>query len=67
VAVVFSTKYQPDHPLLENWQAWQNIKQRFFGYHRDLLPEDIAHRIGGTIVYSKNLNGQWIAVIEEVR
>jgi hypothetical protein len=67
VAVVFSTKYQPAHPLLENWQAWQNIKQRFFGYHRDLLPEDIARRIGGTIVYSKNLNGQWIAVIEEVR
>jgi hypothetical protein len=67
VAVVFSTKYQPAHPLFENWQAWQNIKQRFFGYHRDLLPEDIAHRIGGTIVYSKTLNDQWIAVIEEVR
>jgi hypothetical protein len=67
VAVVFSTKYQPAHPLLENWQAWQNIKQRFFGYHRDLLPEDIAHRLSGTIVYSKNLNGQWIAVIEELR
>jgi hypothetical protein len=67
VAVVFSTKYEPAHPLLENWQAWQNIKQRFFGYHRDLLPEDIAHRLSGTIVYSKNLNGQWIAVIEELR
>lgn len=67
VAVVFSTKYQPAHPLFENWQAWQNIKQRFFGYHRDLLPEDIAQRLGGTIVYSKNLNGQWIAVIEKLR
>ena len=63
VALVFSTKYQPPHPLLENWAAWQRIKERFFGYHRDLLPEDIAQRLGGTIAYRKERNGQWIAVI----
>jgi hypothetical protein len=63
VALVFSTKYQPPHPLLENWEAWQRIKEKFFGYHRDLLPEDIAQRLGGTIAYSKEQNGQWIAVI----
>ena len=63
VALVFSTKYQPPHPLFENWDAWQRIKERFFGYHRDLLPEDIAQRLGGTITYRKDRNGQWIAVI----
>jgi hypothetical protein len=63
VALVFSTKYQPPHSLFENWDAWQRIKEKFFGYHRDLLPEDIARRLGGTIVYRKELNGQWIAVI----
>jgi hypothetical protein len=63
VALVFSTKYQPPHPLLENWDAWQRIKEKFFGYHRDLLPEDIAQRLGGTIAYRKERNGQWIAVI----
>ena len=63
VALVFSTKYQPPHPLLENWDAWQRIKEKFFGYHRDLLPEDIAQRLGGTIAFSKEQNGQWIAVI----
>ena len=63
VALVFSTKYQPPHPLLENWAAWQRIKERFFGYHRDLLPEEIAQRLGGTIAYSKEQNGQWVAVI----
>jgi len=67
VALVFSTKYQPDHPLFGNWQAWQQIKEKFFGYHRDLSPEDIAHQLGGTIVYSKSVNGQWIAVIQELR
>jgi hypothetical protein len=63
VAFVFSTKYQPPHPLFENWDAWQRIKERFFGYHRDLLPEDIAVRLGGAIAYHKEENGQWIAVI----
>ena len=65
VALVFSTKYQPRHPLLgiENWDAWRRIKEKFFGYHRDLLPEDIAQRLGGTITYRKELNGQWVAVI----
>jgi hypothetical protein len=63
VALVFSTKYQPPHPLLENWEAWQHIKERFFGYHRDLLPEEIAQRLGGTIAFHEERNGQWIAVI----
>jgi len=65
VALVFSTKYQPPHALfgIENWDAWQRIKEKFFGYHRDLLPEDIAQRLGGTIAYHKEMNGQWIAVI----
>jgi hypothetical protein len=65
VALVFSTKYEPPHPLfrIENWDAWRRIKEKFFGYHRDLLPEDIAQRLGGTIAFRKEFNGQWIAVI----
>ena len=63
VALVFSTKYQPPHALFENWDAWQRIKEKFLGYHRDLLPEDIAQRLGGTTVYHEERNGQWIAVI----
>ena len=67
VALVFSTKYRPPHPLFENWSAWQQVKEKFFGYHRDLLPEDIAPRFGGTIAYHKELSGQWIAVIAAER
>src|SRR5208282_75291 len=64
VALVFSTKYQPQHALfgIENWEAWQRIKESFFGYHRDLVPEDITQRLGGAIAYRKQQNGQWIAV-----
>ena len=39
VALVFSTKYQPARPLLEDWLPWQTLKEKYFGYHRDLPPE----------------------------
>ena len=63
VAFVFSTKYQPPHPFLEDWAWWQHVKERFFGYHRDLLPEEIARRMGGRVVFQKTSDGQWAAVI----
>jgi len=63
VAFAFSTKYQPSHELLANWAAWQRIKERFFGYHRDLPPEEVARRLGGRIVFHKAKNELWVAVI----
>jgi len=63
VALVFSTKYQPAHPFLENWAAWEQLKEKFFGYHRDMSPEEIAEHLGGSILFQKRANGQWIAVI----
>lgn len=63
VAFAFSTKYQPAHPLVEDWPAWQELKEKYFGYHRDLSPEDIAQQLGGRIVFEKKSDGQWVAVI----
>jgi hypothetical protein len=64
VALVFSTKYEPPHPLLERWGTWTRLKKRFFGYERD-LPAGAAVRIlGGRIVFSEERKGQWVAVIE---
>jgi hypothetical protein len=64
VALVFSTKYEPTHTLLENWQWWQKTKTRYFDYHRDVPPQAAAQILGGEIVYSETRKGQWIAVIE---
>jgi hypothetical protein len=64
VALVFSTKYEPAHPLLDRWTTWTDLKRRFFGYHRDLPPEAIARILGGHIVFPEERNGQWVAVIE---
>ncbi|MGH9493427.1 MAG: ArnT family glycosyltransferase [Candidatus Sulfotelmatobacter sp.] len=64
VALVFSTKYEPGHPLLDSAKTWIDLKRRFFGYHRDLPPAAAAQILGGHIVFSEERNGQWAAVIE---
>ncbi len=64
VAMVFSTKYEPAHPLVDRWKKWVDLKRRFFGFHRDLPPAVAAQILGGRIVYSQERQGQWIAVIE---
>ena len=67
VALVFSTKYEPAHPLLEHWTAWEKLKTRFFGFHRDLPPAAASQVLGGKIVFSATRHGQWVAVIEVER
>lgn len=64
VAFVFSTKYEPARPLLERLKFWTDLKQRFFGYHRDIPPAFAARVLGGHIVFSEERKGQWAAVIE---
>jgi hypothetical protein len=64
VALVFSTKYEPPHPLWERWRLWQKWKREFFGYHRDLPPAAAAQILGGQLVYEEKRKGQWVAVIE---
>ena len=64
LALVFSTKCEPAHPLLENWRAWQSWKTRFFGYHRDLPAASAAQILRGSLVYAETRNEQWIGVIE---
>ena len=66
-ALVFSTKYEPPHPLLDHWPAWNRLKARFFGFHRDLPPQVAAQILGGRIVFANQSKGQWAAVIEMER
>ncbi|HKW24158.1 MAG TPA: glycosyltransferase family 39 protein [Terriglobales bacterium] len=64
VALLFSTKYEPPTHLLGHWPAWERIKARFFGYHRDVPPEVAAHMLSGEIVFEQHLGGQWVAVVD---
>jgi hypothetical protein len=67
IAFVFSTKYEPPHPPLEHWKPWDDLKRKYFNFHRDLPPAAIAHILGGRIVFSEERKGQWVAVIEMQR
>jgi len=69
VALVFSTKYEPSYSLVDRWlpcrrEKWDELKGRFFGYHRDLPPPAAAQILGGRIVFSEERKGQWVAVVE---
>jgi len=64
VALLFSTKYEPAHPMLQHWRLWQEWKEKFFDYHRDLPPAAAAQVLGGNVVYEETRNRQWIGVIE---
>ena len=62
--LIFSTKYEPVHPLPDRSKAWEKVKTQFFGFHRDLPPAAAAHILGGHVVFSEVRKGQWVAVIE---
>ncbi|PYV49188.1 MAG: glycosyltransferase [Acidobacteria bacterium] len=64
VALVFSTKYQPEHTSFDQWRLWQKWKSRYFGFHVDLTPEVAARVLGGRVVYVDRKPGQWIGIIE---
>ena len=60
-ALVFSTKYDPPSPLL--YFGGEALDERYFGLHHDLAPEAIARQLGGTMVWKREDDGMWIAVI----
>ncbi len=64
VALIFSTKYQPQSSLFDRWRAWQEWKSRYFGYHVDLTPEAAASILGGSVVYVQRRRGQWVGIVE---
>ena len=64
VALVFSTKYRPQHSFFDRFRLWQEWKSRYFGYHVDLTPEVAASVLGGNVVYVERHHGQWVGIIE---
>jgi hypothetical protein len=63
VALVFSTKYDPQSPLFTLGARSKAMDEKYFGLHRDLSPEAIARQLGGTLEWKKVDQGQWIALI----
>lgn len=60
---IFNTKYEPPRNLLNRLGWWNAIQRRFFGYHEDLLPKQVAMMLDGKVVWQESRGDQWAAVI----
>lgn len=67
VAYLFSTKWEPPHPLLEGLAFGKPLQERFFDYHEDLSPQPAATILGGRTARYLNRNNEWIALISTER
>ncbi len=63
VVLLFTTKWQPPHPLFRALLFGQPLQQAFFDYHEDLPPVVAASLLGGRVVRYLNRNNEWIAII----
>lgn len=61
--LLFSTKWEPLHPLLRSLPFGRALHQRFFDYHEDMDPQRAAALLGGRILEYQNRNNEWIAII----
>ena len=62
-AYLFSTKWEPPHPLLQSLTFGKQIQERFFDYHEDLPPQRAADILGGRLTGYRNWNNEWVALI----
>ena len=64
IVLLFSTKWQPPHPLLRTLPFGEQLQQRFFNYHEDLEPQRAAAILGGRTVQYWSRSNEWVAIIE---
>ena len=63
MALVFSTKYDPPSPLFTLGPRSRALDQRYFGLHQDLSSEEIATRLGGSLIWKRTDQGMAVALI----
>ncbi len=63
VVLLFSTKWEPLHPLLASLPFGRVLHERFFDYHEDMDPQRAAALLGGRVLDYRNVNNEWIAII----
>ncbi len=63
VALVFSTKWKPAANHLNLGWLNESTDKRYFDFHQDLSPSEIASLLHGEIVWQAQRNGEWAAVL----
>lgn len=64
VALVFSTKYDPPPGGLNLSGSHRENDSLYYDYHRDLRPLEIAHVLGGSVIWQEERKGEWAALVQ---
>jgi hypothetical protein len=63
VALIFSTKWQPPPNRINLGRRNESADTKYFDFHRDLSPTEVAAMLHGDVVWQAHRKGEWAAVI----
>jgi hypothetical protein len=63
VALIFSTKWDPPTNQINLGRRNQSTDAKYFDFHRDLSPTEVAALLHGDVVWQAHRKGEWAAVI----
>jgi 4-amino-4-deoxy-L-arabinose transferase-like glycosyltransferase len=63
VALVFSTKWEPPVNRINLGSHNESADTKYFDFHRDLSPGEVAMLLHGDVVWQAHRKGEWAAVI----
>jgi 4-amino-4-deoxy-L-arabinose transferase-like glycosyltransferase len=63
VALVFSTKWEPPANRINLGSHNESADTKYFDFHRDLSPAEVATLLHGDVVWQAHRKGEWAAVI----
>jgi 4-amino-4-deoxy-L-arabinose transferase-like glycosyltransferase len=63
VAMVFSTKWAPPANQINLGRRNESSDAKYFDFHRDLSPAEVASLLHGDVVWQARRKGEWAAVI----
>ena len=63
IAYLFTTKWEPPHPLFKGLSFGSGIQERFFDYHADMPPQLAADILGGRLLIDSGINNERVALI----
>jgi hypothetical protein len=63
VAFLFSTKWAPPADKVDLGRQNQSADTKYFDFHRDLSPAEVATLLHGEVVWQAHRKGEWAAVL----
>jgi 4-amino-4-deoxy-L-arabinose transferase-like glycosyltransferase len=63
VALVFSTKWEPPANRINLGRHNESADTKYFDFHRDLSPAEVAALLHGDVVWQARRKGEWAAVV----